>query len=87
MNKRRLFICAVSSVISFNLSGCGSDSTDTKAECAHAAIQAYPTWPEANPPVLESIQECKGLPVADRNAIRDEMAAFVSASNARIAKE
>lgn len=89
MNTRHLFVCAVAAAISFNLSGCGNDndSVDPTAECVHAAIQTYPTWPETNPPVLETIQECKGLPVADRNAIRDEMATFVSATNARIAKE
>lgn len=67
------------------LSSCGgsNDPLRNRQSCLYAAVQAYPTWPDANGLVLENVAECKKLPPKERVELRNMMTAFVNRAQER----
>lgn len=51
--------------------------------CLYDSVAAYPTWPQPDQSVLDTLPSCRDLPQADKTRLRQLMAAFVTESNRR----
>jgi hypothetical protein len=60
------------------LMGCGADEDRDSDACLAQAVEAAPTWPVGGPPILDTIDRCKGLSTADKTRLRAIIAAFVA---------